>query len=102
MSEEAPESFAIPIEWHVPDGLVSRYATNMVVQHFENEFRVYFFEIRPPIVLGSPEETKTKLEQLGSVRAECVASIIVAPDRMQEFIRVLQENLVKSQAMKKE
>lgn len=96
MAEEKAETIRtgiVPIEWHVPENIVSQYATNLVVQHSEHEFRLYFFEIQPPLLLGTPEERQAKLEQIESVRAECVARIIVAAERMPEFVRVLQENL---------
>jgi len=83
----------LPLEWHIPDGILSRYVTNIVVQHTEHEFIISFFEVRPPIVLGSDEEKEAQLKQIDSVRAECVARIVVAADRLPDFIRVLNENL---------
>lgn len=85
----------VPIAWIVPDDLVTRYATNIVVQHSEHEFFLSFFEADPPIILGSREEALATIEQLGSLKAKCVARIVVAPKRMREFVRVLQANLEK-------
>jgi hypothetical protein len=83
----------VPLEWYVPEDLVSRYATNLVVQHSEHEFVISFFEIHPPLLLGTPEEIEAKLKQIESVQAHCVARIIVAAERMPEFLQVLQHNL---------
>ncbi len=83
----------LPIEWHFSPNVPGRYATNMVVQHTEHEFIISFFEAYPPIVLGAPEERKAALEQIESVPAVCVARVIVAPERLAEFIQVLQDNL---------
>jgi hypothetical protein len=88
--QEEKEILFIPIEWHFPEHIASRYATNLVVQSSQHEFIISFFEVRQPIVLGSPEERKAQLEQIKSVRAECVARIIVAAERMPEFIQALQ------------
>jgi hypothetical protein len=86
------EGVFLPIEWHCPEGLISRYATNLVVQHAEHEFYISFFEIMPPLVLGAPEERKAKLEEIESVRAECVARVIVPAGQMPVFIKTLQSN----------
>jgi Protein of unknown function (DUF3467) len=90
---EGEDVHFLPIEWHFPEHITSRYATNLVVQHTEHEFTISFFELHPPLLLGSPEERKAQLEHIKSVRAECVARIIVAAERMPEFLKVLQGQL---------
>jgi hypothetical protein len=91
--QESPEGRKLPIEWYFPGDITSRYATNLVVQSTEHEFTISFFEIRQPILLGDPEDRKAQLEQIKSIRAECVARIIVAGERMAEFVDVLQKRL---------
>jgi hypothetical protein len=49
--------------------------------------------VHQPLLLGSPEERKAQLEQIKSVRAECVARIIVAAERLPEFVEVIQGQL---------
>ncbi len=93
MTEQEPEGVLLPIEWHVPENVVSRYATNMVVQHTEHEFIISFFEATPPLAVGSPEEQRVQLQETKSVRAECIIRIIVTAGRMQNFVQVLQGNL---------
>lgn len=78
----------IPVNWTFPVDLVSGYATNMLVQSGESELYVSFFEVPPPILFG-PEDSKN----LESVNAECIARIIISPDRMGNFIEVLQQQL---------
>lgn len=89
--------FRLPIEWHYPEGFESRYATNFIVQHTEQEFYLSFFDFPPPIFLGSEEEKLAQLEQIDSVQASAVARIVISPGRMQEFIDILQDNLRKYQ-----
>ncbi len=72
-----------------------QYATNLVVQHTEHEFIISFFRASPPIMLEPLEEAKARALELGKVRAECVARIVVAPGRMPEFVEVLQQNLAR-------
>ena len=95
MNSENPEELRIPIEWEFPDGLISRYANNFVVQHSETEFVIQFFEILPPILLGTPDRIQTQIEQIKTIRAECVGRIIISTEKMPEFIHVLQENYEK-------
>ncbi len=102
MAEREVEGIYVPIEWHVPEDLISRYANNIVVQHTEDEFIISFFEARPPLLLGPSEEIKAKLEQIKSIRAECVARIIVAAEKMPSVIEALQGNLDKYLARKSE
>jgi hypothetical protein len=92
-SSESQKTRAVPIEWHTPAEIVSRYASNLVVQHTQHEFIISFFEVLPPILLGLPEERQTQLEQIESVQAQCVARIVVAANRMPEFVKVLQDNV---------
>jgi hypothetical protein len=93
VGQEPEGRFLLPVEWHSSEDIVSRYATNMVVQHSDQEFIISFFEARPPLVLGKPEEIEAKLSQMKSVRADCVARIIVSTGRMPEFVKVLQDTL---------
>jgi len=92
MTGERPK-VQVPIEWHISEDLDSKYATNLVIQHSEHEFIIDFFEMRHPLILGNPQQVREQREKLESVRAECVARIIVSPDRMQEFIDAIQANL---------
>ncbi len=73
----------IPVKWHIPDTIITRFATNIVVQIIENEFKITFFEIKPEIYLEPSQKPS------GEVQAECVASVIVTADRLPRFIEVL-------------
>lgn len=95
-STPQPAGRNLPISWNVADDLVSRYATHLVVQHGENEYILSLFEVRPPLLVGRPEETLEKLNQLDAIQANCVARIIVAADRLPEFAKVLQDAVNKS------
>lgn len=88
--ENVPQHIAVPIEWHVSESIKNQYADNVVVQARRHDLIISFFETQLPPFGGSPEETRTFLEQLGSIRAECVGRIIVAPELMPEIIQALQ------------
>lgn len=83
----------LPIQWHIPEDVQSRYVTNVLVQPGPNEIFISLFEARLPILTGTPEENSAELERLGSVKAECVGRIIVAPDTVPGIINALQVGL---------
>ena len=97
MSEEEQEnqstSVAVPIDWHIPDNIITPYASNMFVQAGEYEMILTFFQAKMPLLTGTPEENKTKLEQLDAIKAECVSRIIVPPDLIPNIIKALRDNL---------
>ena len=90
---EETDFIAIPVEWYIPDDIEPGYATNLTVQHTEHEFTISFFRAIPPIIVGSSEEQREQVKELKSVRAECLAQVIIAVGRMPEFVDVLQKNL---------
>lgn len=94
-AEQDPQSteVTLPIEWHVSDTIQSHYATNFIIQSGQNEFIISFFETRLPIFMGQPEENKAQLEQIGSIRAECVSRVIVAAEQLPVIIAAMQASL---------
>ena|SRR5947209_19481006 len=104
MSEEEQKrnsvGLTLPVEWHVSENIQSRYATNIVVQPIQHEFVISYFEAQPPIILGTSEENRAKYQELGAIRAECVARVIVAAERLPEFIEAMQTSLAAYRASK--
>jgi hypothetical protein len=74
---------SVSLEWFVPDGLVTPFATNMVVQFIENAFKLTFFEMKPPMRID-----KTQLPE--KIRADYVTSVYVTPDKLLKIIEALQ------------
>ena len=95
MSEDTTRIRELPLEWNIPDDIIARYATNLVVQRLENEYLISFFEVKPPILLGEPADIIEKLKEINSVRANCVAQIIISANKMPDFIKALENNLKK-------
>ncbi|HEX9828482.1 MAG TPA: hypothetical protein VGA80_17935 [Flavobacteriaceae bacterium] len=85
--KESWETAKVPLEWNIPEYIMSKFATNMVIQLLNNEFKISFFEAKPLINLD-PSAPPPK-----SVRADCITSIIVTADRLQGFIDVMQQQL---------
>ncbi len=99
--EQSSSVINIPIEWTVPDNIQSQYASAVFVQPGPYEITISFFEARPPILTGTPEENKAKLEQLGPIQGKCVGRIIVDPDLVPKFIEALQGGLEGYRAYKR-
>jgi len=89
----------LKIEYNFPDNITSRFATNIVVQVIEHEFKLSFFEIKPEIILDDQDKLE-KMKERGTVSADCVASIIVTANRMGGFIKVLNGQLEKYESRK--
>lgn len=90
MQEQEPIS--LPLKWEIPDHIVSRYATNMLVQETNHEYIVMFFEAHPPITFTA-QEIEDNISKGVPVVAECVARVIVARERLHDFVNVLQNVL---------
>lgn len=79
----------VPIKYYIPDQIITRFASHMVIQIVETEFKLSFFETKPEIIL-SPSESVPK-----EIRAECVGAVIITPDRFPKFIEAMQKHLDK-------
>ncbi len=98
MAEEIPEERRrVSVQFHTDPNLPTLYATNFTVQHTDHEFVVSFYEARPPLLLGTPEEVAAQLQKVGAIQANCVARIVVTPGRMTDFVEVLQKNFSRFQ-----
>ena len=90
-----PKQVNLPLVWHVPEEIISRFTTNMVIQTLEHVFKISFFEAKPEIRL-QPTNKFPK-----DVRADCVASIIVSPEKLPGFIQALQRHFDTFNELKK-
>jgi len=88
--EKQSTSINIPVNWNIPEGFPSPYASNMFAQAGEYEIVLSFFQTKLPLLTGTSEENKAKLEQLESIQAECVSRIIVNPELVPKIIQALQ------------
>jgi len=86
----SPLQITLPVEWHVPDHISSRYADNVIIQSRKHDIILSFFESQPPPLGGTPEQNRAVLEALSSIRAECIGKIVVAPELVPDIINALQ------------
>jgi hypothetical protein len=92
---------SVPIELDFPASLISRYANHFIIRTGEQECTLSFFEVIPPTIVGEPEEVRERVKEIKSVRAECVARIIVAKDAVPSIIEAMQNHLEKGRTAKK-
>src|SRR5205807_3152637 len=90
MSDIEPGQVNIPVDWHIPEDFPSPYASNMFAQAGEYEIVLSFFQTKVPLLTGTPEENRAKLEELSAIQAECVGRIIVNPGLVPKIIQALQ------------
>ena len=96
--QQPSDNITLSVDWHFPEGLQSRYANNVLVQNGQFEFIISFFEMQLPMLFGSLEENKAKLEEMESIRAECVSKIIIPRELVQGLINALQTELEKQRS----
>jgi|GEM_PF-5547943 len=90
IEHQLPMTVAIALEFHEPESIVTRLANNITVSADENGYYVAFYEARPPVFIGTPEDVKTRFAEVKSVRAECVARLFVPKDVMPRMLQAIQ------------
>lgn len=96
--EEARKS--VPLVWIGLEDLPVRTATNIVSQFQDDLFIVNVGFANPPILTGTPEEVRQKVESLDSVPVTPVVRLGLTESAMRSFASVLQENLKRFEAAK--
>ena len=103
MPEEANEEDQqnvklLRLEYDFPEGQRGIFANNLIVQHDDSSFYLSFFQVFPPVLMGSPDEIRQKAASLENVAANCVARIVVPANQMRAFSAALADNLRKHEA----
>lgn len=86
-------SAALPIQWIFPENQHGIFANHAIVQFDTHEFHLSFFEVRPPVLLGSDEQKQSILEQMDVIEAKCVARIVISRDRMPGVLKMIADNV---------
>ena len=101
----------------VPEKLLQRSRSDFLRRHqsytllkcllkvFRFILNLSFFEIAHPILLGDPDSILQQVEETGSVRAPCVARLVVSAEQMKRMVAAMaegyenyEENLKEQQA----
>jgi len=98
--QEEKHEITLSVDWHIPESIQGQYTNNILVQAGQFEFNIFFFEMQQPILSGSSEENKAKLEEMKSIQARCVSKVVLSPELIPGFINALQTELVKYQSQR--
>ena len=86
----------LSIKFIFPEGQRAFSCNFATVQREGQQFHLSFFEIRPPILIGTEEQVKEQLDEIESVQAHCLARIVMSSDRAEGLIAALSTQLAKS------
>jgi hypothetical protein len=92
---EAPEPVNIPLVWEETEERPILFANQFLVQHQPDEFVVTFGQVLAPPLLGTEDERREQLSKLSYVPVRILGRYGFTRRRMQELIKVLEENLAK-------
>jgi len=92
--ESKREKIELRLEHQFPEEFsLASFANHMVVQKDEHDFHISFFQITPPLIVGTESERREQAEKLQSIPAKCVARIVVAEGYLPRVIAALQAHL---------
>lgn len=91
--EKKDKSVSIKINYKIPEDIQTHFSDNFVVQHQKDHFILTFYEMIQPPILGSEEERLEQLSKIQQLDAKCISRIVVTPQKIEEIIKVLTENL---------
>lgn len=96
-TEESVPGLRLPLKWVIPESISSRFATEMLVQHTDQEFVLSFFETVPPAFFGSPAEQLEQARKMDAVETVCVARIVISAKRMPGFAKAIEKGIERYQ-----
>ena len=91
MDNEQIKVKQVPLKWEVSDNIVSRFVTHVTVQFNDDYFVIAFFETLPPLLIGSGEDVARQLENIASVKAQCVGRFIVPASVYPGIVQAITE-----------
>jgi len=91
---EEPLVIDVPVEWVVPDTVLTSRTTNITIQPSgPSGFIVSFFDQRPPIITGSREEQIEQFKKIEAVPAICTARLFMDYNKLVEYRDVFQATI---------
>jgi hypothetical protein len=88
-SEETLKA-AVELKWFIPEDIRTIYSNHVIVQKSEHECFFLFFEVNPPLFLGTPEEIQEQAKSLDHVQAKCVARLAVSKELAAKIAKSIQ------------
>jgi hypothetical protein len=69
---------AVRHEHHWGENTVTRFANEFSIQVSQGVCYLGFYEVNPPLLMGSPEEISEQVESIKSLRAEGIVRLVVS------------------------
>lgn len=89
----------VKLEREIPPDLQAVFANHFVVHHEPSVFHFMFFQAEPPIFVGlDPELRRKAFEEVESIKAKCVARVVIPANQMQSIIAALVDNFQRHEA----
>ena len=102
MVDKRETPMQIPLNWEVPDELMTKFTNNVVVQNSGEVFILSFFETLPPVILGTEVEVANQLKNISSIKAKCVGRFIIPASIFPAMAQVMMENYNKYEKSREE
>jgi|APFre7841882630_1041343.scaffolds.fasta_scaffold197068_2 hypothetical protein len=95
MPDDNPQlrQVALPLEHHWAENAVTRFASEFSIQIGQGVCYLSFYEVIPPLLVGSPEEIQAKVASMGSIRAEGIVRVVVTAEKLQEILNAIQSTV---------
>jgi hypothetical protein len=81
------------VQFNFPEATPTYYGRLFAAQADQHEIVLSFFDPRLPVLTGSSQEILQQAQGITAVRADCVARVVILPERVSELISVLQTAL---------
>src|SRR5271157_847212 len=78
------------VEHHWGENTVTRFANEFSIQLGQGVCYLGFYDVNPPLLIGSPEEISEKVESIKSLRAEGIFRVVVPLEKMQDIVNAIQ------------
>lgn len=86
-----PKGLAIPIRFVVDPRIRPTFANHFTLQRDGNHVFMQFFELSPPMLLGTDEENEKKLTQMQHLDANCVGRIVMGEQDFESMVDAIEK-----------
>ena len=93
MADSKEEEIRIPTVFIGVEDVPIQLANQFVIQHQQEEFVLTIAQVVPPILLGTTEEKIEQAKQTAYVPIKVIGRYAMTRPRVEELIKVLQDNL---------
>ncbi len=84
---------AVKLDHHWDEKTVTRFANEFTIQVTQGACYLGFYEVNPPLLIGSPEEIAEQAESIKSLRAEGIVRVVLPLEKLQEIVNTIQNTL---------